>query len=215
MTTTLNQIRSHHPCADGYAKLLKHLNKTSADDEPLSLLTILESNGLEDAIWCLRTEPTLERIQRFTLAISRRIEHLSPTAKTCNDVVERYLNREATTTELNAAHAAAYAAYAAYAAVHGAYAATYAANAAVHVVYAANAADAAVHAAYAAAHAAYAAAAAHAAAYAAADAADAADAAAHAAHAAAAARAAAHTAARAAYAAAHAAQVQIFKELFV
>jgi hypothetical protein len=160
MTTTLNQIRSHHPCAKGYAKLLKHLNKTSADDEPLSLLTILESNGLGDAIWCLRTEPTLERIQRFTLVVARTVEHLSPTAKTCNDVVERYLNREATTTELNAAanaahaanHAAVHAADAAAdaadaadAAAHGAYAATYAANAATY---------AAAHAAYAAADAA-------------------------------------------------------------
>lgn len=54
-TTTLNQIRKRHPCANGWKKLLKHLGKTEADDKPLSLLTILESNGLDDALWCLRT----------------------------------------------------------------------------------------------------------------------------------------------------------------
>jgi hypothetical protein len=151
--TTLNQIRSHHPCTDGYTKLLKHLNKTKGDDEPLSLLTILEFNGLSDAIWCLRTEQTPERIRRFTLAISRRIEHLSPTAKACNDVTERYLSGQATESDLNAA----YAAHAANAAAHAANAAN-AANAA----YAANAANAAPYVAHAA-HAARAAHAAHAA----------------------------------------------------
>ena len=54
MKTTLAAIREHSPCADGWAKLLRHLGKTSADAEPLMLLTILESNGLDDALWCLR-----------------------------------------------------------------------------------------------------------------------------------------------------------------
>ena len=35
-------------------KLLSNLGKTAADDEPLSLITILDSNGLDDAPWCLR-----------------------------------------------------------------------------------------------------------------------------------------------------------------
>lgn len=54
MITTLNKIRELSPCAEGWAKLLKHLNKTKADDEPIRLLTILDSNGLDDAIWCMR-----------------------------------------------------------------------------------------------------------------------------------------------------------------
>ena len=41
MKTTLAAIREHGPCADGWAKLLRHLGKTSADAEPLMLLTIL------------------------------------------------------------------------------------------------------------------------------------------------------------------------------
>ena len=51
MNTTLNLIRSHRPCPEGWEKLLGHLGKTKADDEPLSLATILESNGIDDALW--------------------------------------------------------------------------------------------------------------------------------------------------------------------
>ena len=54
MQTTLNKIKEHSPCEDGWKKLLNYLGKTQADDEPLELRTILESNGLDDTIWALR-----------------------------------------------------------------------------------------------------------------------------------------------------------------
>lgn len=54
MQTTLNKIKSHSPCEDGWKKLLNYLGKTEADDEPLELRTILESNGLDDTLWVLR-----------------------------------------------------------------------------------------------------------------------------------------------------------------
>ncbi len=53
ITTTLNAIRKHSPCEDGWEKLLKHLGKTKADNNPLKFSTIIESNGLDDALWCL------------------------------------------------------------------------------------------------------------------------------------------------------------------
>jgi len=34
---TLNQIRAHNPCADGWGRLLRARGKTSADDEPFPL----------------------------------------------------------------------------------------------------------------------------------------------------------------------------------
>lgn len=61
--TTLNEIRKNSPCKDGWEKLLKHLGKTAADDEPLHLSVIIDSNGLGDAIWCLRAK-SLERLSR-------------------------------------------------------------------------------------------------------------------------------------------------------
>jgi hypothetical protein len=101
--TTLNAIRANSPCIGGWVTLLAYLGKTTADDEPLSLLTVLESNGLNDAVWCLRTEPTPERTQRFALAVARRTEYLSPAAKALNDTTDRYINGLATKAELRAA----------------------------------------------------------------------------------------------------------------
>src|SRR3972149_5762335 len=57
ITTTLNAIRAHSPCESGWKKLLAHLGKTQADDEPLPFATILASNGLDDALWCCRAAP--------------------------------------------------------------------------------------------------------------------------------------------------------------
>ena len=57
--TTLNEILAHNRCgqdpadACGWWLLLNHLGKTEADDEPLPLAVILESNGLDDCLWAL------------------------------------------------------------------------------------------------------------------------------------------------------------------
>ena len=61
---TLKAIRAESPCHEGWTKLLKHLGKTSADDEPLPLLTVLDSNGLDDTLWVLdntKCDPRLAR----------------------------------------------------------------------------------------------------------------------------------------------------------
>lgn len=75
--TTLNAIRVHSPCEDSWEKLLKHLHKTKADDAPLSFATILESNGLSDAIWCLRAldDTYLKAIRLFACDMA---EHVLP-----------------------------------------------------------------------------------------------------------------------------------------
>ena len=53
--TTLNKIREHDRCEDGWEKLLAGLNKAGPDEELLPLVRILELNGLNDALWALRT----------------------------------------------------------------------------------------------------------------------------------------------------------------
>lgn len=68
MYTTLNKIRDCHPCRDGWSTLLEFLDKTGPDDDRLSLLTILESNGFEDAVWCLRAVPGYDREKRAFMA---------------------------------------------------------------------------------------------------------------------------------------------------
>jgi len=113
ITTTLNKIRENKPCQGGWEKLLRHLNKTKPDDAPLPLITILESNGLDNALWCLRTVEGHEREMRlYAVACARRVQHLMTDPRSINavDVAERYANGEATDKELEAARAAARAA---------------------------------------------------------------------------------------------------------
>ena len=110
MKTTLNQIREYSPCESGWKKLLTHLGKTKADDESLSILTILESNGLDDAFWCLRAVNGRDReIRLYAVWCARQVQHLNtdPRVSACIDVAERFANGEATDEERAAARAAA------------------------------------------------------------------------------------------------------------
>src|SRR5574343_618275 len=109
-TTTLNAIREHGPCADGWRTLLTHLGKTAADDEPLSLLTILDSNGLDDALWCLRAMPEHNKHWRlYAVWCARQVQHLMTDARSVAalDVAERQANGTASDQELAAAGDAA------------------------------------------------------------------------------------------------------------
>ena len=111
--TTLNKIRAHAPCADGWRKLLTHLNKAQADDEPLALATILHSNGLDDALWCLRAVDGHEKeIRLYAVWCARQVQHLmtDPRSLAALDVAERHAHGQATDEELAAAWAAAHAA---------------------------------------------------------------------------------------------------------
>jgi hypothetical protein len=107
--TTLNKIREHGPCEDGWRKLLKYLGKTEADDDPLPLLTILESNGLDDALWCTRSAPKHDREWRlFAVWCARQVQHLMKDPRSINalDIAEKYANGLASKDELDAARAA-------------------------------------------------------------------------------------------------------------
>jgi hypothetical protein len=145
MKTTLNKIRAHLPCADGWQKLLKHLGKSGPDDQELDLLAVLESNGFDDALWCLRAVDVFDREKRlFAVWCARQVEHLNsdPRIKACNDMAERYANSLCTNNDLQGACRAAYAtdaAHATAAAYAVAYAAAYAASYTASAAYAAAA----------------------------------------------------------------------------
>ena len=112
ITTTLNRIKKHRPYQDVWERLLNDLGKKKADGEPLSFATILEINGLDDALWCCRVEPQYAREWRlFAVTCARRVEYLNPDprVKSAIDVAERYANGQATDEELRvAANAAAW-----------------------------------------------------------------------------------------------------------
>ncbi len=113
MQTTLNQIREHSPCHEGWTKLLRSLNKTQADDEPVSIVQVLESNGLDDALWCLRAVKGCDKeIRLYAVWCARQVEHLmtDERSKQALVVAERHANGRATDKELAAAMDAAWAA---------------------------------------------------------------------------------------------------------
>ena len=77
MNTTLNKIKAHSPCEDGWNKLLNHLNKTQSDDEPLSIATILQSNGISDAVWALcAVEGKDKEIRLFASDCAESVLHI-------------------------------------------------------------------------------------------------------------------------------------------
>ena len=111
--TTLNKIRAHSPCKEGWMKLLSHLGKTNADDELLPLVTVLDSNGLEDALWCLRSVPECNNVWRlYAVWCARQVQHLMKDKRSIDalDVAERHANGQASDEELDAAVDAAWAA---------------------------------------------------------------------------------------------------------
>jgi len=113
ITTTLNRIRAHSPCREGWEKLLAGLGKTMADDEPLPFARIVEINGLDDALWCCRVEPQHAKVWRlYAVWCARQVQHLmtDPRSIAALDVAERHATGEATDDELMAAWDAARAA---------------------------------------------------------------------------------------------------------
>ena len=158
ITTTLWQIRQHSPCSEGWRTLLSYLGKTGVDDDPLPLVTILQSNGLDDALWCLRTITGHDKeIARFALSCAQEVKHLMTDQRSLDalDALARHLESPLSKRELNKVVAEAGAAQAAaWAAARAAEAARAAVWSAVWSTEAARAAGAAAWAAEAAAEAA-------------------------------------------------------------
>ena len=109
LTTTLNKIKEHNPCVSGYKKALEHFQ----DTDLIHLTDILESNGVEDAIWCLRVWPEYDREWRlFAVWCARQVQHnmIDQRSVDALDVVERYANGLATSDDLSEARDAAWSA---------------------------------------------------------------------------------------------------------
>lgn len=109
MHITLNFIRKRSPCTEGWGKLLSYLGKTKADDEMILLSTVLESNGLDDALWCLCALP-----EEYDSAIRLLVCDLVEPAlafvpdgegrpRNAVDIARKFANGEASSRELDAA----------------------------------------------------------------------------------------------------------------
>jgi|688.fasta_scaffold183339_2 hypothetical protein len=133
MKTTLNKIRAHSPCHDGWERLLRGLGKAAADDETLWIDEILDINGIDDALWCLRAVENCDReIRLYAVWCARRVQRLmiDPRSIAALDVAERHARGEVSDEELASVDARATAAVAsmAWAAAPVAYAAWAAAS---------------------------------------------------------------------------------------
>lgn len=114
MQTTLRKIRAAGPCGMrlddgkrvGYLKLRHYLGKGYGDDTPIDITTILDSNGLDDALWCLRAVDGRAREMRlYAVWCARQVQHLMADKRSINalDVAVRHANGTATDDELAAA----------------------------------------------------------------------------------------------------------------
>ena len=75
-TITLQQIRDAGPCEDGWRKLNKALGHPDLSAE-ISIGDVVLSNGLEDALWCLRVLPPRERVAAVMPSVRRASAHTS------------------------------------------------------------------------------------------------------------------------------------------
>jgi len=125
--TTLKELREHEACICGYNKLACYVAGQPFDecrdtyvrirhDEPICLATVLESNGLNDALWALRAcQQTTEMVRAerlFAVWCARQGQHLmtDPRSIAALDVAERHADGLAADAELYVANAAANAA---------------------------------------------------------------------------------------------------------
>ena len=124
---SLKDLRQAGACYSGYNKLVRSIQGKPftgeddsrksyihhAHDKPIQINSILESNGLDDAIWALRCVKNAERnIRLFGVWCARQVQHLIEDQRAMNalDVAERFANGNASAEALDAAWAAAWAA---------------------------------------------------------------------------------------------------------
>ena len=168
LTTTFELLRLNHACESGYKTLAKNLggiNKYGKDTE-INLLQILESNGVQDALWSLRACKEDEKIKiaqhiacdcaEAVLYIYEKYNNKNTAPRNAIEIARKVIRGELPASAADAASArAAYdAAYASDAASASAYAASAAARAASAAASAAAYDAAAARAARAAAYAA-------------------------------------------------------------
>ncbi|WP_176158796.1 hypothetical protein [Burkholderia multivorans] len=123
-TVTLAALRKAGACYDGYNKLVRSLQGQPFTDEDedresyihfkhdaeIPLVDVLNSNGIDDALWSLRCVSGADRdIRLFAVWCARQVEHLmeDQRSKDALNVAERFANGEATEEERAAAGAAA------------------------------------------------------------------------------------------------------------
>ena len=80
LTTTLKEIRGNSPCAEGWSTLVESLDVSPSDakgcNKPITLIHILESNGMDDALWVLDECINPHICRLFAADCAERVLHL-------------------------------------------------------------------------------------------------------------------------------------------
>ena len=117
--TTLRLLRKHSACKPGYETLTAALGPDWGDNDPITLERIVETNGLQDAIWALCAVPKSQAKYRDRLArlfavwCARQVLHIYEESypddkrpRNAIDTAERFALGQATENELAARTAA-------------------------------------------------------------------------------------------------------------
>jgi hypothetical protein len=110
LTTTTARIDTCGPCDERRDRAAQLLGITMPSEEPISYVELIDTLGLEDALWCCRAEPDLAMVwRRYAVWCARQVQHLMTDQRSLDalDVAERHGNGDATDAELAAAWAAA------------------------------------------------------------------------------------------------------------
>jgi hypothetical protein len=110
LTTTTARIDACNPCDERRDRAARLLGITEPSDSPISYAHLLDTLGLDDALWCCRAEPHLAAIwRRYAVWCARQVQHLMTDERSLNalNVAERHANGQATDQELAAAWDAA------------------------------------------------------------------------------------------------------------
>ena len=117
MKTTLRRILIFNPCGqqkgsnEGWG-LFRTNNPAIGMDDKITFRMILESNGINDAIWCLRVldDKYDKEIRLFACDCAERVVHLCTDERSAKaiEVSRRFANGTATKAELKATMASAW-----------------------------------------------------------------------------------------------------------
>lgn len=110
-TITLQQIRDAGPCEIGWRKLNKALGNPDMARK-ISIGDVVLSNGLDDALWCLRVLPPRERVTAVMPSVRRASARTSdPRVDECIADIDRWLAGDDSVDMQSAAASAAKAAF--------------------------------------------------------------------------------------------------------
>ena len=104
---TLSGIKKHGPCSDEFKRLLNRIGMSEEEDnQHISMETIIDSNGIDEAIWCLCAVSGHDKeIRLFAVWCARQVQHLMTDKRSVDaiDVAEQHALGAATEDDLRAA----------------------------------------------------------------------------------------------------------------